>query len=39
VDVMLLADKTRAGAQKLPHSNPQTQGSILRGNESLMIMV
>jgi hypothetical protein len=39
VDVMLLADKTRAGAQKLPHSNPQTQDSILRGNESLMIMV
>jgi hypothetical protein len=30
VDVMLLADKARAGAQKLPHSNPQTQDSVLR---------
>ena len=30
VDVMLLADKARAGAQKLPHSNPQTQDFVLR---------
>ena len=30
VDVMLLADKARAGAQKLPHSNPQTQDAVLR---------
>ena len=30
VDVMLLSDKARAGAQKLPHSNPQTQDHVLR---------
>jgi hypothetical protein len=30
VDVMLLADKVRAGTQKLPHSNPQTQDAVLR---------
>jgi hypothetical protein len=30
VDVMLLSDKARAGAQKLPHSNPQTQDAVLR---------
>jgi hypothetical protein len=30
VDVMLLSDKVRAGTQKLPHSNPQTQDAILR---------
>jgi hypothetical protein len=30
VDVMLLSDKARAGAQKLPHSNPQTQDFDLR---------
>lgn len=29
VDVMLLADKVRAGAKKLPHLNPQTQESTL----------
>jgi hypothetical protein len=30
VDVMLLADEARAGAQRLHHSNPQTQDSTLR---------
>ena len=30
VDVMLLSDKARAGAKKLPHSNPQTQDAVLR---------
>jgi hypothetical protein len=30
VDVMLLSDKVRAGTQKLPHSNPQTQDAVLR---------
>jgi hypothetical protein len=30
VDVMLLADKARAGAQKLHHANPQTQDVVLR---------
>jgi hypothetical protein len=30
VDVMLLSDKARAGTQKLPHSNPQTQDAVLR---------
>jgi hypothetical protein len=30
VDVMLLADEARAGAQRLPHSNPQTQDYVLR---------
>jgi hypothetical protein len=30
VDVMLLADKVRAGTQRLPHSNPQTQDAVLR---------
>lgn len=30
LDVMLLTDKMRAGAQKLPHSNPQTQDAVLR---------
>jgi hypothetical protein len=30
VDVMLLSDQARAGAQKLPHSNPQTQDAVLR---------
>ncbi len=29
-DVMLLSDRVRAGAQKLPHSNPQTQDAVLR---------
>jgi len=29
-DVMLLADKARAGAVKLPHLNPQTQESLIR---------
>jgi len=27
---MLLSDKVRAGTQKLPHSNPQTQDAVLR---------
>ena len=30
VDVMLLSDNARAGAKKLPHSNPQTQDAVLR---------
>jgi hypothetical protein len=30
VDVMLLSDKVRAGTQRLPHSNPQTQDAVLR---------
>jgi hypothetical protein len=30
VDVMLLSDEVRAGTQKLPHSNPQTQDAVLR---------
>jgi hypothetical protein len=30
VDVMLLTDRARAAAQKLPHSNPQTQDAVLR---------
>ena len=30
VDVMLLTDQVRAGTQRLPHSNPQTQDAILR---------
>ena len=30
VDVMLLSDNARAGAKKLPHSNPQTQDYSLR---------
>jgi hypothetical protein len=30
VDVMMLSDKVRAGTQKLPHSNPQTQDAVLR---------
>jgi hypothetical protein len=30
MDVMLLSDEARAGTQKLPHSNPQTQDAVLR---------
>ena len=30
VDVMLLTDKVRSAAQRLPHSNPQTQDAVLR---------
>jgi hypothetical protein len=30
VDVMQLSDRARAGAQRLPHSNPQTQDAVLR---------
>jgi hypothetical protein len=30
VDVMLLTDEVRSGAQRLPHSNPQTQDAVLR---------
>lgn len=30
LDVMLLADRARAGAVKLPHLNPQTQEELLR---------
>jgi len=30
VDVMLLADKARAGARQLPYLNPQTQESLIR---------
>jgi hypothetical protein len=30
VDVMLLSDRARAAAQKLHHSNPQTQDAVLR---------
>ena len=30
VDVMLLSHEARAGARKLPHSNPQTQDFVLR---------
>jgi hypothetical protein len=29
-DVMLLSDRLRAGARKLPHLNPQTQEQLLR---------
>jgi hypothetical protein len=34
VDVMLLSDEARAGSQKLPHSNPQTQDAVLRRKDS-----